>query len=146
MNRKFVKEEGHWLRKFAPREWISAALGELSRAEKAYGERNARAGLAGARRAAGMGLNARLVAEPNEAYGRSYVDHLRALVRDGDVPEAVRGAAQFLMEEPEPSKEIVVLQTRSHDRRVIEAARDVIAHAYAMAVRNGAITSIEEKK
>ena len=49
MDREFVKEEGHWLRRFTPREWVRAAMGELGRAKKAYGERNARAGLAGAR-------------------------------------------------------------------------------------------------
>lgn len=138
---EFKRDASHWLKKFTPEEWIRAAMGELHRAEQAYSARDARAGLAGARRAAGMGLNAALVCAPSEAYGRSYIDHLRALARDTGVPEAVREQAVFLMQEPEPSKHVVVLLSKSHDKRVLDAARDVLAHAYAVCVRHNALTA-----
>ena len=62
----FERDASHWLFKFSADEWIRAALGDLKRAEQAYAQRNARAGLAGARRAAGMALNGALVVEPDE--------------------------------------------------------------------------------
>jgi len=86
----FVRDPQHWLFKFSPDEWIGAALREARSAETAFKMHNARGGLASAKRAAGMALNAALIVEPNEAWGRSYVDHLMALARDTEVPEAVR--------------------------------------------------------
>jgi hypothetical protein len=60
-----------WLTKLTPDEWIRAAVGELSRAEKAYETNNVRGGIAGCKRAAGMALNAVLRLEPNPAWGRT---------------------------------------------------------------------------
>ena len=57
----FVRDENNWLLKLSPDEWIRAAMGEIRRAEEAYARKNGRAGLAGARRAAGMALNAALI-------------------------------------------------------------------------------------
>lgn len=125
-----------WLTRFSPDEWIRAGLGELRRAEEAYARNNGRAGLAGARRAAGMALNGALRVEPNEAWGRSYVDHLLALARESDVPARVREAAKILNETPLPGGELVALRTSSADEKVLEAARDVIAHAYAIVKRH----------
>jgi len=127
-----------WLDKFTADEWIRAAMGELRRAEEAYQAKNARAGLAGARRAAGMGLNGALRVEPNDVWGRSYVDHLLAVKRDPGVPERVREACKHLMDTPLPGggQGIVTLRTSSTDEKILEAARDVIAHAYAVVKRH----------
>lgn len=133
----FVRDEAHWLNKLSPEEWIRAAMGELRRAQDAYARRNGRAGLAGARRAAGMALNGALILEPNEAWGRSYMDHLLALKGDPSkaVPPRLREACAILLETPLPGGELVALRTSSADENVIEAARDVIAHAYAIVKR-----------
>ncbi len=135
----FVRDEAHWLFKLSPDEWIRAAMGELHRAEEAYARKNARAGLAGARRAAGMALNAALIVIPNDAWGRSYMDHLLALRRDASelTPARVRDACAVLVETPLPGGELVALRTASSDDKVLEAARDVVAHAYAIVKRSG---------
>jgi len=134
----FVRDEAHWLNKLSPEEWLRAAMGELRRAEEAYGRKNGRAGLAGARRAAGMALNGALIVEPNEAWGRSYMDHLLALKAAGPetVPPRVREACAILLETPLPGGELVALRTAGADEKVLEAARDLIAHAYAIVTRS----------
>jgi hypothetical protein len=129
------RDPSHWLFKLSPDEWIRSALGELRRAEEAYAKKNARAGLAGARRAAGMALNGALIVEPDEAWGRSYMDHLLALKDDDAVPEAVRAAATLLVDTPLAGGELVALRSSAADTRVIEAARDIAAHALAIVRR-----------
>jgi HEPN domain-containing protein len=137
MAKTFERDASHWLFKLSPDEWIRAALGDLRRAEQAYAQRNARAGLAGARRAAGMALNGALIVVPCEAWGRSYVDHLLALGRDESVPAPVRESAKLLTDTPLPGGgSLVAIRTASSDAKVLEAARDVIAHAYAVVKRN----------
>ncbi|HVH45798.1 MAG TPA: hypothetical protein VM925_25770 [Labilithrix sp.] len=133
----FVRDDAHWLNKLSPDEWIRSAMGELRRAEEAYARKNGRAGLAGARRAAGMALNAALIVEPNESWGRSYMDHLLALKGEagGTLPSRIREASAILLETPMPGGELVALRTESADTRVLEAARDVVAHAYAVVTR-----------
>jgi HEPN domain-containing protein len=130
----FVRDPDHWLLRFSPREWIDAALGELRRAEEAYQAMNARGGVAGARRAAGMALNAALVVDPDEGWGRTYMEHLQAIARDASLPLAVTSAAKILVEAPMPGSSIVGLRSRSGDERILEAARTVMAHAYARVV------------
>lgn len=133
----FVPDPSHWLLKHSPRDWIRAAMAELRRAEDAYKRKDVRAGLAGARRAAGMALNAALVVEPDDAWGRSYVDHLLAIARDERAPARVREAAKILVETPLSGQGgLVALRSASLDERVLEAARDVAAHAYAVVVRH----------
>jgi HEPN domain-containing protein len=132
----FVRDPSHWLFKMDPHEWIRAALVELRRAETLYRERNAGGGLAGARRAAGMAINAAIIVSPDEAYGRSFVDHLRALVDDAAVPEAVRDAGRVLLETRPPGPTLVILRSAKADERVLEAARDVVAHGYARVLRS----------
>jgi HEPN domain-containing protein len=130
---EFVRDPSHWLMKLSPDEWIRAALGEIRRAEEAYKAHNARAGLAGCKRAAGMALNGALIVAPNEAWGRSYVDHVMALAKDETVPARVREACAILNEAPAPAAgKLVTLRTSSADERVLEAAKDVVAHAYAV--------------
>jgi HEPN domain-containing protein len=133
----FVRDESHWLFKLSPDEWIRAALSDLRRAEEAYGAKNSRGGLAGAKRAAGMALNGALIVEPNAMWGRTYVEHLAAAAIDGAVPDRVREACRELLDTTMPGQtELVTLRVTSTDRRVLEAARDVIAHAYAVVKRH----------
>lgn len=133
----FVRDATHWLFKLSPDEWIRAAQADLKRAEEAYAANNSRAGLAGAKRAAGMALNGALIVEPDELWGRSYVDHVMALSRDTRVPERVREACGELTETTMPGvQKLVTLQTSSSHHRILEAARDVIAHAYAVVKRH----------
>lgn len=131
----YERDPDHWLFKLSPAEWIRAATAELKRAEEAYAKKNGRAGLAGARRAAGMALNGALIVEPNEAWGRSFMDHLLALKADADVPARVQAAAVTLVDTPLPGGELVALRTANADTRVLEATRDLIAHAYAVVNR-----------
>lgn len=133
----FQKDESHWLFKLSPEEWIRAGTGELRRAEQAYAQKNVRAGLAGAKRGAGMALNAALIVMPNDAWGRSYVEHVAAVARDGTVPDRVREAAKILHEAHAPQAGgLVSLRTSSGEERILEAARDVIAHAFAVVKRH----------
>ena len=134
-----VRDGDHWLFKLSPDEWIRSAMGELRRAEEAYARKNGRAGLAGARRAAGMALNGALIVAPNDAWGRSYMDHLLALKADTSVPERVRAAGMCLVDTPIPGGELVALRTGTGDTRVLEAARDVLAHAYAVVRRSSGV-------
>ena len=132
----FERDPAHWLRRLSPEEWISAALGELRRAEEAFAKNDPRAAIAGAKRAAGMALNGALLVEPNEAWGRSYVEHVAALSHDDRVPEQVRVQCKFLVEVKMPGSDLLGLRSKAHDERVLEAARDVMAHAYAVVVRH----------
>ncbi len=131
-------DKEHWLYKLSPNEWISAALSEIRRAEEAYGRRDARAGLAGCRRAAGMALNGALIVEPREAWGRTYIEHLAGLQADTTAPEVVRSAAGLLIQAQIPSPSLVLLRTRGQDQRLVEAAKDVMAHGYAVVRRHDA--------
>ncbi len=135
---EFVRDPNDWLRRFSPDEWISAALGELRRAEDAFRARNARGGVAGCKRAAGMALNAALLVEPNDAWGRSYVEHVEALARDEAAPAPVRDACRAVLGAQAPGGAVVPLRTPASDERVLEATRDVMAHAYAVLKRHGA--------
>jgi HEPN domain-containing protein len=132
----FERDETHWLFKLSPDEWIRAGLSDLDRAEAAYKANNPRAGLASAKRAAGMALNGALIVEPDELWGRSYVDHLMALSRDAKVPARVRDASRELTDTTMPGQKLVTLRTSSQEHRILEAARDVIAHAYAVVKRH----------
>jgi HEPN domain-containing protein len=137
----FVKDPNDWLRRLSPDEWIRAALAELRKAEEAYGRGNARAGAAGVKRAAGMALNGALLVEPDEAWGRSYVDHVQALAADASVPAAVRSACQAVLEARGPeggAAGVIQLRTPRTNEAVLEAARDVVAHAYAVVKRHEA--------
>lgn len=133
---QFTRDPGDWLRKLTPDEWIRAAMAELRKAEAAYGSGDGRGGSAGVKRAAGMALNAALIVEPDERWGRSYVEHLKALAEDGRVPQAVRDACRVVLEAKGPSGGVVSLRTPRANETVVEAARDVIAHAYAVVKRH----------
>jgi hypothetical protein len=81
-----VSDHDHWLWRLSDREWLEAGLHELAQAEQHLGTR--RTGITHARRAAGMALNGVLVSMAGRgwtkdrcetAWGRSYMDHLRAV-------------------------------------------------------------------
>jgi hypothetical protein len=136
MSAPVEKDPSHWLYRLTAREWIQASLAELQRTEAAYRDHNPRAGHAGVRRAAGMALNAALIYEPRPAWGRSYMDHLAALQSDPDVPDPVRDAARLLVEAPTPGASLTPLRSKSGDERLLEAARTIMAHGYAIATRH----------
>jgi hypothetical protein len=132
----FTRDPEHWLLRYSPKEWIRAGMKELRLAEASYKQRNVRAGLAGCKRAAGMALNAALILEPDPTWKRTYVEHLQALAKDVTVPEAVSAAARVILDVPIPGGEIVILRRPGQDERVLEATRDVMAHAFAVVVRH----------
>jgi hypothetical protein len=133
---QFTREPDHWLRKLTPDEWIRAAMAELRRAEAAYAGGDGRGGSAGVKRAAGMALNAALIVEPDEKWGRSYVEHVKALAEDARVPQAVREACRLVLEAKGPSGVVVSLRTPRANEAIVDAAKDVIAHAYAVVKRH----------
>jgi hypothetical protein len=128
----FERDAGHWLFRLAPEEWIAAALSELARAESAFGERNTAAAYACLKRAAGMALNGVLILRPRDEWGRSYVQHLTALAVDTSAPELVQQAAARLVALKPATGPIVMLRTGTEERALIECARTVMAHAYAI--------------
>jgi hypothetical protein len=132
----FTRDPSDWLRRFSPDEWIRAALGELSRAEAAWARGDARSGAAGVKRAAGMALNAALLVEPEPRWGRTYVEHVAALSTDDRVPAAVREACLLVLEAKAPTGDVVSLRTPRSNAVVLEAARDVVAHAWAVVKRH----------
>ncbi len=114
---------GHWLWRLDAPGWLSAARSELA-AGRALAEQR-RVAVTHARRAAGMAVNAVLVAlavEPVDElrWGRSYLDHLRAL---GGADEARRhplsatvqaAAARLLTIAVAPSAALVQLTRGPH--------------------------------
>jgi HEPN domain-containing protein len=133
---EFTRDPSDWLHRHSPDEWIRAALGELQRASAAYERGDVRAGSVGVNRAAGMALNAALLVEPKEEWGRTYVEHVSALAVDEGVPEAVRAACRLVLDARAPSAGVIRLRTRRAHEQAIEAARDVIAHAWAVVKRH----------
>jgi hypothetical protein len=133
---RFERDENDWLKKHSPAEWIRAALGELKRAQASYDARSVRAAHAGCKRAAGMALNAVLILEPKEGWGRTYVEHVEALAKDTTVPAAVREACARVLGAGAGGLTIVPLRSKASDTRVLDAAHDVIAHAYAVLRRH----------
>lgn len=126
------RDPDHWLYRFSPDEWLRAADGELARARDALVRKQQRAGVTQARRAAGMAWNAVLALAPPEAldekYGRSYMDHLKALGTDETVPTPIREAATVLVKAPLQTD---VVQLGPGDTRLADAARAIVDHARA---------------
>lgn len=121
-----------WLARQSPEAWIRQGLGELQRAEARLGAHDRTAAVLGLRRAAGMALNGALSVRWR-AWGRTYVEHLRALAADDEVPEAVRQAARFLNDvSVDKQPNVVRLTPPSEGARWVEAAKTVMAHAYAV--------------
>ena len=120
------RDPSHWLHRLDAGEWLRAAANELARAEEALAGKQHRPGVAGARRAAGMAWNAVLVGAEDPRYGRSYMDHLKALARDDAMAELVRAAAQQLLEAPLVTN---IIPLGRGDTRLAEAARVIFDEA-----------------
>ena len=120
------RDPSHWLHRLDAAEWLRAAAAELLRAEEALAKKQQRPGVAQARRAAGMAWNAVLVGAEDDAYGRSYMEHLHALARDERVPEPVRAAAGQLVAAPLSTN---VIPLGRGDTRHADAARVVLDEA-----------------
>jgi HEPN domain-containing protein len=121
-----------WLTRYSAEGWIERSLAELSLAQQAFAERRAAAAAAALKRAAGMALNGALCVVPRKDWGRSFVQHLKALADDSSVlPDVARAAQELLQFAPQPGN-IVLLRSPSHDERLLEAARTIMAHAYAI--------------
>lgn len=129
----------HWLYRLDAASWLRAAASELAAGEANVSAR--RAAITHARRAAGMALNAALVLHAEatgdfqaaaQRWGRSYIDHLRALA-EGDeaaaapLPPQLRGEARALLEIPvlAPATGLVQLAAAPHAaaRGALEIAR-----------------------
>jgi hypothetical protein len=120
------RDPTHWLHRFDAEEWLRAADNELRHAEEALMKKQQRPGVAQARRAAGMAWNAVLVVQANEAYGRSYMDHLHALAGDPHVPAPVRQAAAALLHAPLSTN---VIPLGHGDTRLATEARCILDEA-----------------
>jgi len=120
------RDPTHWLHRFDADEWLRAADNELRHAEEALTHKQQRPGVAQARRAAGMAWNAVLVVSENDAYGRSYMDHLKALHADPATSEPVRAAAELLLAAPLATN---VIPIGRGDTRLAAAARVILDEA-----------------
>lgn len=145
-------EADHWLWRLDADAWMRAALTELEAGADQVANR--RAAITHARRAAGMALNAVLVAwaraqgtadataAAEERWGRSYVDHLRVLGEtspEGQVPLDPRAAeaARALLAIPVVPREGLVQlhlsahgptqQALDHARALVQACTAAIA-------------------
>lgn len=123
-----------WLYRLDATQWVAAARNELDRAYPALRGKHHRPGLAYARRAAGMAINALLVQRFDARYGRSYMDHLKALTGDDTAPAAVREAARVLLKTPIQQPEVVQL-AKQGSVALADAARAIVEHAAEMAQR-----------
>lgn len=120
------------LERFSPEEWIQAGLSELNKAKEAFATRQGATAAVALKRAAGMALNGALRVVYREDWGRTYVAHVAAVATDPMAPEAVRRAAKTLMDFEPPRSGFALLRVPSDDERLLEAARTVMAHAYAI--------------
>ena len=146
-----TSEPEHWLYRLSPDEWLRAADHELALCAEALQRRAIRPGVTHARRAAGMAWNAVLAgaapaadeqagprAETHpawERYGRSYMDHVKALADDAatadGVPDDARAAARILRDTPPAPPTLIALG--KPDLRALEAARTLVAYARTLA-------------
>ena len=114
----------HWLHRLDAVEWLAAADTELEHCVEALARRAFRPGVTHARRAAGMACNALLTREAHPAWGRSYMEHVVALVDEAVAPDDVRQAARLLRDTPPAPPALVTLG--KPDVRPLEAARRII--------------------
>ncbi len=121
------KDPAHWLLRLDAGEWLDAAETDLGHGEAVLGRRDVRAEVTHARRAAGMAVNALLVGDPHDRWGRSYMDHVRALVDDPTVPAEIRAAALALRDTPPRRPDLVTIG--KPDRTVLDAAATIIGWA-----------------
>ena len=83
-----------------------------------------------------MALNGALLVEPDEAWGRTYVEHVEALARTRGCPRPCGAPAAAMLEAEAAGGRCRRLRTPRGHVPVVEAARDVIAHAWAVVKRH----------
>ncbi len=129
-----VADPKTWLSRYSAQGWIKRSLKELALAEQAFTEHQPSTAAAAMKRAAGMALNGALCVVPRDDWGRSYVDHLKAIVADGSVPKVVAEAAEAILHfTPQPGP-LVLLRSPRQDDQLLEATRTIMAHAYAVVI------------
>lgn len=127
----------HWLWRLDADAWLRAAATELAAAADNLAAR--RTAVTHARRAAGMALNAVLTLAPGAdelRWGRSYIDHLRALAdpqRPIDpLPAEVRPLAAGLLAIPVVGTATTLLQlgrtAHSAAQQALDLAHALVAH------------------
>jgi len=121
------KDPNHWLYRFTPAEWLAAAENQLGVAIAALEGGSHKKGVAGARMAAGMALNALLVVVPNDHWGRSYMDHLKWLAHDAGTQERVKQAALQLLETPLEGPRFIRLGGGGADYAAAAAAEEIMS-------------------
>lgn len=126
------EDDRSWLTRLDAKEWVRAGLAEVG---KVASSPDPRAVVAGCKRAAGMALNGYLLLEFEPAWGRSYVEHLRAAASDSRLPEAVRARLQRVLEAEAPQPTLVQLRSRRSTEELVEATKDVVAWVYAEIVK-----------
>jgi hypothetical protein len=143
------QQSDHWLWRLDAQGWLAAARVELEQGRAHAGSR--RTAITHARRAAGMALNGTLVAMASrgwsrerceQAWGRSYIDHLRAIATS-EVPEPfdseqARRCRALLDVSVMPPPGLVKL-ARTRD----EAASEALELAAAIALECAAIVGSE---
>ena len=108
--------DAHWLWRLDAPAWLDAARVELERAHAQLDRRHTV--VAHARRGTGMACNAVLVgwapADVEHVWGRSYVDHLRAIADGalGPLPGAAQGLAARVLAVPALAPTLVALSGR----------------------------------
>ncbi len=148
----------HWLFRLSADEWLRAAAADLASGQSKVSSR--RAAITYARRAAGMALNGLLVAfgrvtgdvvGATRRWGRSYIDHLRALAAESDpaamhLPPSAPSACARLLEIPVvPPQGLVQLGAAPHvpAERSLELASMIIDAATAGVARFARTTQAE---
>lgn len=128
----------HWLWRLDAPAWLRAAEAELDAGAANLAQR--RTAVTHARRAAGMALNAVLAAAPPDAdelrWGRSYIDHLRALADPArpidPLPAAARPLAAALLQIPvlATATTLIPLGRTAHHpaQQSLDLARELLAH------------------
>ncbi len=126
-------DPNHWLHRLSAEEWLRAAANELERATEALSGKHHRMGVAGARRAAGMAWNAVLTKtnSPDDLnqYGRSYMEHLKALGSDPSAPAEVKAAALALVSAP---LELQLIPLGKGDATLAGHAECILRHAQGL--------------
>jgi len=140
----------HWLFRLSADEWLQAAAADLASGRAQVSSR--RAAITYARRASGMALNGLLVAfaratgdtlGATQRWGRSYIDHLRALAAESDpaamhLPSSATSASAGLLKIPVVAAQgLVQLGATPHvpAERSLELASTLIEAATAAAAR-----------
>jgi hypothetical protein len=127
----------HWLWRLDAAAWLRAAATELTTGSDNLAAR--RTAVTHARRAAGMALNAVLVAlvtADEHRWGRSYIDHLRALadpqVAIDPLPPEARPLAAALLKIPVVGTATTLIQLgrtpHSAAEQALDLARALVGH------------------